>query len=192
MVTITAKADGKAPGRKSGLQVVSDQVLDAGTLILEDGRALRGRVIAAKDDAPVPGASVSVAPPQGFMMTGSRDTAGVAISGLDGRFEIAGLEPRTYAVAATQPGTHQLGPRRDRAGADMDDFVIKLSRGGTSPARARRAKQTLPNVAVLLTKMGMGGGPQTASTDGRRYSFEGHQRLHGDPRATGGRSLFGG
>ncbi len=175
MVTITAKAEGKAPARKSGLKVVSDQVVDAGTLILEDGRALRGRVVAAKDSAPIPGATVSVAPPQGFMMTGSRDAAGLAISGLDGRFEIAGLEPRTYAVDATQPDYSPSSGRVEiGADADTDDFVVTLSRGGNITGLVRDAqKAILPNVQVLLTKMGMGGGPQTASTgpDGR-YSFE--------------------
>jgi protocatechuate 3,4-dioxygenase beta subunit len=199
MVTITAKADGKAPGRKSGLQVVSDQVVDAGTLVLEDGRALRGRVIAAKDDAPVPGASVSVAPPQGFMMSSGRDTAGVAISALDGRFEIAGLEPKTYAVDATQP---EYSPSSGRveiaADADTDDFVIRLSRGGIITGLVRDAqKQPLPNVQVLLTKMGMGGGPQTASTgpDGR-YSFEkiapGDYMVIRAPTGGGPLMLFGG
>ena len=176
IVTITAKADGKAPSRKSGLKVVSDQVVDVGTLTLEDGRALRGRVVAAKDDAPVPGATVSVAPPQGFMMSTDRSTvAGFAISGLDGRFEIAGLEPRTYAIDATQPDySPNTGRVEIGADADTDDFVIKLSRGGTITGIARDA-QKVPqvNVQVLLTKIPMGGGPQTASTgtDGR-YSFE--------------------
>jgi carboxypeptidase family protein len=199
MVTITAKADGKAPGRKSGLKVAPEQVVDAGTLILEDGRALRGRVVAAKDDAPVPGATISVAVPQGFMMTGGRDAAGVAISGLDGRFEIAGLEPRTYGVDATQP---DYSPNSGRveigADADTEDFVIKLSRGGTITGLVRDAqKQVLPNVQVLLTKMGMGGGPQAASTgpDGR-YSFEkiapGEYMVIRAPTGGGPVMLFGG
>ena len=199
MVTITAKADGKAPGRKSGLTVVSDQVADAGTLILQDGRALRGRVVAAKDDAPIPGATVSVAPPQGFMMSSSRDAAGVAISGLDGRFEIAGLEPRTYAVDATQPDYSPTSGRVELAAdADTDDFVVKLSRGGIITGVVRDAqKATLPNVQVLLTKMGMGGGPQTASTgpDGR-YSFEkvapGEYMVIRAPAGGGPLMLFGG
>jgi uncharacterized GH25 family protein len=199
MVTITAKADGKAPGRKSGLKVVPDQVADAGTLILEDGRALRGRVIAAKDDAPVPGATVTLSQPQGFMMSSSRDSAGVAISGLDGRFEIAGLEPRTYAVDASQPDYSPSSGRVEiGADADTDDFVVKLSRGGIITGLVRDAqKATLPNVQVLLTRMGMGGGPQTVTSgpDGR-YSFEkiapGDYIVVRAPAAGGPLMLFGG
>jgi protocatechuate 3,4-dioxygenase beta subunit len=176
MVTITAKADGKAPSRKSGLKVVSDQVTEAGTIILDDGRALRGRVVAAKDDAPVPGATVSVSVPQGMMMTSGRDsTAAMAISGLDGRFEILGLEPKAYTVDATQPDySTNTGRVEIGAEADTDDFVIKLSRGGTITGAVRDAqRQPQANVQVLMTKIPMGGGPQTASTgpDGR-YTFE--------------------
>jgi protocatechuate 3,4-dioxygenase beta subunit len=176
IVTITANADGKAPARKSGLTVVSDQVVDVGTITLEDGRALRGRVVAAKDDAPVPGATVSVAPPQSFRMSiGGDTTAGLAISGLDGRFEIAGLEPRTYAIDASQPDfSPNTGRVEIAADADTDDFVIKLSRGGTITGLVRDA-QKVPQVGaqVLLTKVPMSGGPQTVSTgaDGR-YTFE--------------------
>jgi len=175
-VTVTANADGKAPGRKSGLKVVPDQATDVGTITLEDGRVLRGRVVSAKDDAPVPGATVSVAQPQGFMMTVGRDSAaGVAISALDGRFEIAGLEPRTYAVDVTQPDYSPNSGRVEIApDADTDDFVVKLSRGGTITGLVRDAqRQIVPNAGVLLTKIPMGGGPQTVSTgpDGR-YTFE--------------------
>jgi protocatechuate 3,4-dioxygenase beta subunit len=199
MVTITAKADGKAPARKSGLKVVSDQVVDAGTLTLDDGRALRGRVVAAKDDAPIPGATVSLAPPQGFMMSSDRTAAGLAITALDGTFEIAGLEAKTYAIDATQPDySPNTGRVEIGADADTNDFVIKLSRGGTITGMVRDAqKQPLVNVQVLLTKIPMGGGPQTASTgpDGR-YTFEkiapGEYMVIKAPTGGGPLMLFGG
>jgi len=199
MVTITAKADGKAPTRKSGLKVDSDQVVDAGTLILDDGRALRGRVVAAKDDAPVPGATVSVAPPQGFMMSSDRTSAGLAITSIDGTFEIAGLEPRTYAVDATQPDySPNTGRVEIGTDADTDDFVIKLSRGGTITGLVRDAqRQPQANVQVLMTKVPMAGGPQTVSTgaDGR-YAFEkiapGEYMVLRAPAGGGPLMLFGG
>jgi protocatechuate 3,4-dioxygenase beta subunit len=176
IVTVTAKADGKAPARKTGLKVVSDQVTEAGTIVLDDGRALRGRVVASKDDAPIPGATVSVSLPQGFMMGPGRDNSAVmAISGLDGRFEIAGLEARTYSVDASQPDySPNTGRVEIGADADTDDFIIKLSRGGAITGLVRDAQKVpLTNVGVLLTKIPMGGGPQTVSTgpDGR-YAFE--------------------
>jgi protocatechuate 3,4-dioxygenase beta subunit len=100
---------------------------------------------------------------------------GTSISALDGRFEIAGLEPRAYSVDASQP---DYSPNSGRVeigtDADTDDFVIKLSRGGTITGLVRDAqKQPQPNASVLLTKIPMAGGPQTVSTgaDGR-YTFE--------------------
>lgn len=200
IVTITAKADGKAPGRKSGVKVISDQVVNIETLTLDDGRALRGRVVAARDGAPVPGTTVSVSPPQGFMMSTDRNlVAGLAISGLDGQFEIAGLEPRTYAIDATQPdyapntGRVEIGPD-----ADTEDFLIKLSRGGTITGLVRDAqRQPQVSVQVLLTKVPMGGGPQTVSTgvDGR-YSFEtvapGEYMVIRAPAGGGPLMVFGG
>lgn len=175
-VTVTAKTDGKAPARKSGIKVAPSQVVDVGTLTIEDGRALRGRVVAAKDDAPIPGATVSVSQPRGFMMVAGRDTAdGLAVTGLDGRFQISGLEPRTYAVDANQPDYSPSSGRVEIApDADYDDLVIKLQRGGIITGVVRDAqKQTLPNTQVLLTKVPMGGGPQSTTTgsDGR-YTFE--------------------
>ncbi len=176
-VTITAKVDGKAPARKTGLKVVSEQVTDVGTLTVEDGRALRGRVVASKDDAPIAGATIVVSQPQGFTMRmgGADQSQGAAISTLDGHFEIAGLEARTYAIDASQPEYSPNSGRVDiSADADTDDFVIKLSRGGTITGLVRDAQKVpLPNAGVLLTKMGGGGGPQTATTgpDGR-YTFE--------------------
>jgi len=132
-------------------------------------------------------------------MSGARDAAGVAVSGLDGRFEIDGLEPRTYAVDATQPDYSPSSGRVEiAADADTDDFVVKLSRGGIITGLVRDAqKATLPNVQVLLTKMGMGSGPQTASTgpDGR-YSFEkvapGEYMVIRAPAGGGPLMLFGG
>jgi protocatechuate 3,4-dioxygenase beta subunit len=176
VVTVTATSDGKAPGRKTGVTVLSDQIADAGTITLEEGRALRGRVVAAKDDSPIVGATVSVAPPQGFMMSaGANTVSGMAITGLDGQFEIGGLEARTYGIDATQPDYSPNSGRIEMgADADTDDFVIKLSRGGTITGVVRDGqKQLQVNAQILLTKIPMGGGPQTVSTgaDGR-YSFE--------------------
>jgi protocatechuate 3,4-dioxygenase beta subunit len=199
-VTITVKADGKAPAHKTGVKVASDQVADVGTVILEDGRSLRGRVVAAKDDAPIPGAIVTLSQPQGMMMSFGRDTsAGTAITALDGRFEIAGLEPRAYAIDANQPDYSPSSGRVEiGADVDTDDFVIKLSRGGTITGVVRDGQKVpIPNAGLLLTKMPMAGGPQTVSTgpDGR-YTFEkiapGEYMVLRAPAAGGPLVLFGG
>jgi len=175
-VTIEARADGYAPSRKNGIDVRSDNVSDAGTLTLSTGRAVRGRVLSAKDEAPIAGATVSLTRAQGFgMRMGSDESEGMAITGLDGAFSIAGLESRTYTVAATQP---DFSPNNGRvevpSDADVDDFVVRLSKGGILTGTVRDAqKQPVQGATVLIAKIPMGGAPQTASTgsDGR-YTVE--------------------
>jgi protocatechuate 3,4-dioxygenase beta subunit len=175
-VTIEVHAQGMAPGRKTGIDVRADQVADAGTITLESGRALRGRVLAGKDDAPVPGASITLSQPQGFVMRIGADAAdGFAVSGIDGTFEIAGLEPRAYAVAASQPDYSPSSGRVEiPADQDVSDFIIRLSKGGILTGTVHDAqKQPVPGVQILIAKMPMSGGPQTATTaaDGR-YSID--------------------
>jgi hypothetical protein len=200
MTTITVLADGKAPAKKSGVNIGSDEVTDIGTVRLEDGRTLRGRVVAAKDDAPIAGATVTVSQPQGFgrMMNGE-PPAGSAITSLDGRFEIAGLEARTYSVDAGQPDYSPSSGRVEiAADHDPDDFVIHLSRGGAITGLVRDgARQPIPGVPVLLVSPGRGDGPQTASTgpDGR-YTFDkiapGDYTVIRAPQGGGPLMLFGG
>ena len=175
-MTIEARADGYAPARKSGLEVRPDGVVDAGTLTLSTGRAVRGRVVSSKDDQPISGATVSLARTQGFAMRmGGDDQEGVAITGIDGAFSVEGLEARTYTVAASQPDYSTNNGRVEvTADADVDDFVIKLSKGGTLTGTVRDAqKQPVSGANVLVTKIPMGGSPQTVSTgvDGR-YTIE--------------------
>jgi len=171
-VTIEARADGVAPGRKSGLDVQSDQTADAGTITLAAGRSLHGRVLASKDDAPIPGATITLTQPGTFMVRmGADPPDGAAISRVDGTFQIDGLEPRSYNVNTNQPDYSPATGRVEvTADQDVDDFVVRLSKGGTLTGLVRDAqKQPLPGVQVLVAKMPMSGGPQTTTTgsDGR-------------------------
>jgi uncharacterized GH25 family protein len=199
-VTLTVLSEGRAPARKAGLMIVSEQVLDVGTLTLDDGKTLRGRVVAAKDDAPIAGATVTLSQPQGFgRMMGNELPAGAAITSLDGHFEIPGLEVRTYAINAGQP---EYSPNSGRveipSDGDPEEFVIHLSKGGTVTGLVRdAAKQPIPNASVLLLNPGRGEGPQTASAgvDGR-YTFEkitpGEYTIIRAPTGGGPLMLFGG
>jgi uncharacterized GH25 family protein len=199
-VTITAVADGKSPARKTGVTVGPDQVADIGTLTLEDGKTLRGRVIAAKDDAPIAGATVALSQPQGFgRMMGNDLPAAMAVSGIDGRFEVSGLETRTYAIDANQPEYSSNSGRVEiPADREPEEFVIHLSKGGTVTGQVRdAAKQPVPNAQVLLLSPGRGMEPQTASAgvDGR-YSFEkitpGDYTIIRAPTGGGPLMIFGG
>src|SRR5262249_20257977 len=201
MMTIAVLSDGKAPSKKAGGKIVSDEVPDIGRVRREDGRRLRGRVVAAKDEAPIPGATVTVTQPQGFgrMMSGD-PPAGSAITTLDGRFEVAGLEARTYAVDAGQPDySPSSGRVAIAADHDPDDFVIHLSKGATITGMVRDGnRQPIPQASVLLVSPGRGdGGPQTASAgpDGR-YTFDkitpGEYTVIRAPSGGGPLMLFGG
>ena len=199
-VTITVLSDGKAPARKTGLVVTSDGVTDAGTLTLTDGRTLHGRVVAAKDEAPIPGATITLSQPQGFMMAMGRDNAAAAaITGVDGRFEIAGLEAKTYTVDA---GQIDYSPNSGRveipAEGEVDELTIKLSRGGIITGAVRDAqKQPIPSAQVILTSPARGTGPQTVSTgpDGH-YTFDkippGEYIVMRAPTGGGPMMIFGG
>lgn len=173
-VTVEATAIGRAPARKAGVDVASEAIVDVGTLVLEDGRTLRGRVVDAKDDTPLAGSAVTVMEAQGGMrirIPGMTESAGSAVSGTDGGFEIRGLEARNYTVAAQHP---DFSPNETvvEVPADQDpgEIVVKLSRGGTLTGMVRDAgRQPVPNANILAVKGMFGGEMNSAATgvDGR-------------------------
>jgi protocatechuate 3,4-dioxygenase beta subunit len=173
--TIEAAAEPFAPAKKAGLQVVSDQVADAGTLTLRVGAALRGRVLDAKDESPVAGASVRVATPSVMpFQAGRNDPAGAVMSAGDGAFAVRGLEPGAYVVTVEHP---EFSPSRVRVEIPPDqdpaDVVAHLSRGGTLTGTVRDAqRQPLADVNIVLFQ-GMGQDARTAASgrDGV-YSFD--------------------
>lgn len=176
-VTVEARAVGAAPGRKSGVKVAAEQVVDVGTLVLPEGRTVRGRVLDAKDDTPLAGAVVSALVAQGGMrvrLPGMDGAAGSAVSGTDGAFEIRGLEPRAYNVAAQHP---DFSPNETTvevpADQDPGEIAVRLSRGGTLTGLVRdAAKAPVPGANIMVMK-GFGGELQSAATgpDGR-YTIE--------------------
>lgn len=175
-VTVEALSPGKAPARKTGVKIEAEQVVDVGTLVLGEGRTLRGRILDAKDDTPLVGAVIGATVPQGmgFRMSFGREEVG-AISGTDGGFEIAGLEPRAYQVAVQHPN-YSPNESKVEVPADQDppELVIKLSRGGTLTGMVRDAgRQPVVGATILAMRGMMGGQPNTATTgpDGR-YTIE--------------------
>jgi protocatechuate 3,4-dioxygenase beta subunit len=175
-VTVEATSPGKAPARKTGIKVESEQAADVGTLTLGDGRTLRGRVLDAKDDTPVTGAVVGESVPQGmgFRMASGREEIG-ALSGIDGSFEIAGLESRTYQVAVQHPN---FSPSESKIDVPLDEdppeLVVKLSRGGTLTGIVRDAgRQPVVGATVVALRGSSAGGTNSATTgpDGR-YTME--------------------
>ena len=176
-VTVEGRAVGKAPGRKTGVKVAAEEVVDVGTLTLPDGRAVRGRILDAKDDTPLAGAVVSALVAQTGMrirMRGLDDASANAVSGTDGSFEIRGLEPRSYNVAAQHP---DFSPNETTVEVPSDqdpgEITVRLSRGGTLTGVVRDAAKAPVAGANIMVMKGFGGELQSAATgpDGR-YTIE--------------------
>ena len=171
--TLIATLPGKAPARVAGLEVRSEDVADAGTVLLKEGLSLRGRVLDAKDDSPIPGAAVSVDEPQGMMRFSMGDvSAHATMSDAQGGFEVAGLETKTYEVAVGHPDFARAATRAE-AKEGAPEVVVRLSRGGTLTGTVRDAqKLPVPNASVMVMQ-GMGGSPQTtASGEDGVYKLE--------------------
>jgi protocatechuate 3,4-dioxygenase beta subunit len=162
--TLIATLSGKAPARVAGLEVRSEDVADAGTVLLEEGLSLRGRVLDAKDDSPIPGAAVSVDEPQGMMRFSMGEvSAHATMSDAQGGFEVTGLETKTYEVAVGHPDFARAATRAE-AKEGAPEVVVRLSRGGTLTGTVRDAqKLPVPNASVMVMQ-GMGGSPQTTAT----------------------------
>ncbi len=162
--TLIATLPGKAPARVAGLEVRSEDVADAGTVLLKEGLSLRGRVLDAKDDSPIPGAAVSVDEPQGMMRFNLGEaSAHATLTDAQGGFDVAGLESKTYDVSVAHPEYARAASRAE-AKEDAPEVVVRLSRGGTLTGTVRDAqRQPVPNASIMLMQ-GMGGSPQSTAT----------------------------
>jgi protocatechuate 3,4-dioxygenase beta subunit len=174
-VTVEATSARKAPTRKTGVKVEPEQVADVGTLTLREGRTLRGRVLDAKDDAPVTGAIVGedISPAMGSRRPSDEVEA---ITGTDGSFEIPGLESRAYRIAVQHPN---YSPSQSKIDVPLDqdppELIVKLSCGGSLTGIVRDARrQPLVGVTVIaFPRTSVAGGTTSAMTgpDGR-YTME--------------------
>ena len=154
--TLEAVADHYAPARKAGIVVAGDRVQDAGTLVLEPGIALRGRVLDARDDSPVGGALVRVDVPQ--TLPARRDFGppplGTAVSSTDGAFAIDGLRAGAVMVTADHP---DYSPSRARVDLEEQEeppeFVARMSRGGTITGAVLAAERVpVTGARVVITR----------------------------------------
>ncbi|HEX5041680.1 MAG TPA: carboxypeptidase regulatory-like domain-containing protein [Candidatus Polarisedimenticolaceae bacterium] len=162
--TLIATLPGKAPARVAGLEVRSEDVADAGTVLLKEGLALHGRVLDAKDDSPIPGATVSVDEPQGGMRFSLGEvSAHATLTDAQGGFDVTGLESKTYDVSVAHPEYARAAARAE-AKEDAPEVVVRLSRGGTLTGTVRDAqKLPVPNASIMVMQ-GMGGTPQSTAT----------------------------
>lgn len=158
--TVEATSARKVPGKRTGIKVAGEQVVDAGTITLEDGATVRGRVLAAKDDAPVAGASVRVEVPQtfGFSIRGLQRAEGGTLSGLDGGFVLEGIGTGAYNVSVDHPEYSPATARVEVApGSDPPEITVKLSRGGTLTGTVRDVERQPVVGATIVVSQGMFG-----------------------------------
>ncbi len=110
---LSAERSGFAKARVPGVIISEDEpVTDLGTLIMLEGVSLAGRVVDS-DDLPLAGAKVVVKEAAGGMaamlesaMAGGQEPD--VITGADGRFEVADLQPKgTVSVAVERKGYRQ-------------------------------------------------------------------------------------
>ena len=132
--TIEVASTGYARVVSADLVVVAEQVVDAGTLTLESSTALRGRIVAARDQSPLAGVTVRIAlvdPPKSQAASGTK-SSWTETSGTDGTFTAAGLPEGTFDIALEHP---QFAPRTTRVpfrpGADAPSLVLEMYRGGS-------------------------------------------------------------
>jgi protocatechuate 3,4-dioxygenase beta subunit len=158
---------------KKGVEVRGEQVVDLGTLTLESKSTLRGRVIAARDESPVSGATVHVSLVDAAMATApGAETLWTASTSADGSFAIRGLAAGTFDVSAEQSA---YSPARTRIPFDPEgdapEFLLRLYRGGTLTGTVTGAGgEPVPGVRVVASP-----GPETdariadTGSDGRYY-----------------------
>ncbi len=140
---VEARKDGFLPGRAE----VDVTAMVNRRLTVELGAAHRslgaaapvaGRVI-ARGGAPIPGALVTAAPERAF---GAGVPSAQAVTGADGRFELAALDPGSYRVTARAEGRAPGAARHVEPGAR--DVLLELSEGGRLRGCVRDASSGAP------------------------------------------------
>ncbi len=147
--------EGFPPARKEGIRVAAGQVTDSGTVTLETGSGLRGRVVDSRNGAPVMNAVIRIDPAGegGLQPDFASGTAGSAASASDGSFAVTGLQPGSYLLTVLHPVYSPLKLRVDyQSDPETPEIVVRMSRGGTLTGTVLDSqKQPAPNVQIAIT-----------------------------------------
>lgn len=137
--TLSVRSADSRATRVEDVVVTEGKVVDIGRVVLERGLILRGEVVSADGDVPVPSASLVVERPAArtWMRTAS-DRPEAVRSGPDGRFVIRGLDPGAVVLAVTHPH-YAKGESRVilEDGTEPEPMRVRLSAGGTITGTAR-------------------------------------------------------
>lgn len=174
--TIEVVADSYAKVETTDLVVVAEQLTDAGTVTLASRSSLQGRVVAARDRAPVSGASVRGERIDGGTGSASdKEASWIATTSSDGTFSTADLSEGTFNVVVEHP---QFAPVRTRVPfrpkAGDPELVIEMFRGGALTGAVLDVKlDPVPGVRIDVV-LGLEGDSRLAETDADgRYFIDG-------------------
>jgi len=112
------EAAGYRPLALPAVEVAASQLLDLGVLGLERGGVVAGCTVDGESGEPIGGAEIELAPNGAALVTHLvRGRSFKAVTGDDGRFEVAGLEA----------GSYRLSARRDGYATTVEEVVIEGS-----------------------------------------------------------------
>jgi carboxypeptidase family protein len=180
-IVVRAGAPGLAPAISRRLAPPRSGSVDAGTLNLEAGHRLEGRVLAADGSGPVAGAKIEfmneTLPPalgqRRDWSTVGRDQTPfewVARTGSDGTFAIEGLPPWRYELRVNAEGFDGAGPTV--AVPQEKPALIELKRLLTLSGRVETEDGAgAPGVIVMAIVPGHGAVDQTETREGGAFEF---------------------
>jgi protocatechuate 3,4-dioxygenase beta subunit len=179
---VEVRASGYESGRAAAVVVEEGATAEGVEVRLGKGAVLSGRVLDARSGAPVREASVRAdlqGDAGGPRMRFDGDGERAASSDADGRFEIAGLPPGTYAVTATHPEWSEASEKVElkEATASVD---IRMSAGSAiGGVVVGNGQRPVAGASVALSAGGGGmmgpfdGSDQSTLTDASgRFRFE--------------------
>jgi hypothetical protein len=171
--TIEIATEGYATLTKSKIDVLPEQVADVGTLTLPSRSILRGRAVAARDKAPVAGATVRItrfearARTEAETWTETTDADGTfATPPLpEGEFDVVLEHPR-FALARNKVS---FAPE-----VDKPELVVEMLEGGSLTGSVLDAKlDPVPGARIVASQVGSGESRVADTGPDGRYFIDG-------------------
>lgn len=131
LITVLVRKDGLVPRVEGPVASGQNGERDLGTIVLEDGETLSGRVI-DEEERPVAGAEVAAGPR--FDAAPLALLRPIGVTDEDGRFEAGGFSDRDHVIAVRRPGTADWTVVPDVV-PGIDEVEVRLAAGRTLTVR---------------------------------------------------------